>query len=57
MDLCVLDCLIPLLGKDLLSKLEAKIIFKDGEIYLLSSETKAIKARTFVTGYTGTRQL
>lgn len=42
------ECLVPLLGRDLLSKLEAQIVFKDGEIPLLVPETKAIKGRTFM---------
>lgn len=46
--LYVPECLVPLLGRDLLSKLEAQTAFKDGEIQLLVPDTKAIKARTFM---------
>lgn len=41
-------CPISLLGRDLLSKLEAKITFKNGDIQLLVPETKAIEARTLM---------
>ena len=41
-------CPLPLLGQDLLSKLDAQIIFKDGEIRLLIPESKAIEARVFM---------
>lgn len=42
------ECSIPLLIRDLLSKLEAQIIFKNGEIQLLVPQTKAIREKTFM---------
>lgn len=42
------ECPVPLLGRELLSKLEARVLFKDGEMQLLVPETKAVKARTFM---------
>jgi len=42
------ECPLPLLGRDLLSKLESRINFKDGEIELLIPESKAIEARVFM---------
>lgn len=42
------ECPVPLLGRDQLSKLEAQILFKHGEMQLLEPKTKAIEARTFV---------
>lgn len=42
------ECPIPLLSRDLLSKLDVQIIFKGGEVKLLVPETKAIEARTFM---------
>jgi len=45
------ECLLPLLGRDLLSKLEAKITFKNGEIELLIPESNAIEARVFMLQY------
>jgi len=41
-------CPLPLLGRDLLSKLEAQITFKNGEIELLIPESKAVEARVFM---------
>ena len=38
---------LPLLGRDLLSKLEAQITFKNGETELLIPESKAVEARVF----------
>ena len=42
------ECPLPLLGRDLLSRLEAEITFKDGEIELLIPESKPIEARVFM---------
>jgi len=42
------ECPLPLLGRDLLSKLEAQITFKNGEIELLIPESKAVEARVFM---------
>jgi len=42
------ECPLPLLGRDLLSKLEAQITFKNGETELLIPESKAVEARVFM---------
>jgi len=42
------ECPLPLLGRDLLSKLETQITFKNGEIELLIPESKAIEAKVFM---------
>ncbi|KAK4828090.1 hypothetical protein QYF61_023150 [Mycteria americana] len=39
---------IPLIGRDLLSKLDAQITFKNGEVQLLIPESKAVEVRIFV---------
>jgi len=42
------ECLLPLLGLDLLSKVEAQITFKNGETELLIPKPKAIEGRVFI---------
>jgi len=42
------ECPLPLLGRDLLSKLEAQITFKNEEIELLIPESKAVEAKVFM---------
>jgi len=42
------ECPLPLLERDLLSKLEAQITFKNGEIELLIPESAAVEARVFM---------
>lgn len=39
---------MPLMGRDLLDKLNAQIIFKNGEVQLLIPEAKAVEARIFM---------
>lgn len=42
------ECPVPLMGRDLLSKLDAQITFKDGEVQLKIPESKAAEARIFM---------
>jgi len=42
------ECPLPLLGRDLLRKLEAQITFKNGKTELLIPESKAIEAKVFM---------
>lgn len=44
----MLECPLPLLGRDLLSKLEAQINVKNGEIQLCIPESKAVEVRIFM---------
>ncbi|GAB0208231.1 protein NYNRIN-like [Grus japonensis] len=42
------ECLMLLIGRDLLSKLDVQITFKNGEVQLLIPESKAVEARIFM---------
>lgn len=42
------ECLMPIMGRDLLSKLDAQITFKERQVKLLIPESKAVEARIFM---------